>query len=66
MSESRFMLYRSNAVKEMLVWGLGVATILGLAGACRNPDDYKQSADKEVYEVLTDKWQDDFGRQVNY
>ena len=60
------MLYRSNAVKEMLVWGLGVATILGLAGACRNPDDYKQSADKEVYEVLTDKWQDDFGRQVNY
>jgi len=60
------MVYISNAVKGMLVWGLGVAVILGLAGACRNPDHYRRSADKEVYDILTDKWQDDFGQQVNY
>ena len=66
MSQSRLMVYRSNAVKEMLVWGLGVSVILGLIGSCRNPDQYKRSADKEVYDILTVKWQDDFGRQVNY
>lgn len=60
------MVYISNAVKEMLAWGLGVAVILGLTGACRNPDHYKRSADKEVYDILTNKWQDDFGQQVNH
>jgi outer membrane protein TolC len=60
------MVYRYNAVKEMLVLGLGVAVILGLIGACRNPDHFKRSADKEVYDILTDKWQADFGQQVNY
>ena len=50
----------------LLVWGLGVAIILGLTGSCRNPDHYKRSADKEVYDILTGKWKDDFGQQVNY
>jgi outer membrane protein TolC len=54
------------APREMLVWGLGIAMVLGLTGACRNPEQFKQSADKEAYGILTDKWQDDFGQQVNY
>ena len=60
------MFHRYNAVKEMLLLVLGVSIILGLTGACRNPDHYKRSADKEVYDILTDKWQEDFGQQVNY
>jgi len=50
----------------MLVWGLGIVVVLGMTGACRNPAQFKRSADKEVYEIISSKWQDDFGQQVNY
>ena len=35
-----------------------------LCGCSR--EHYKEDADKEVYEVLEDKWQDDFGTMVNH
>lgn len=44
---------------------LCVALILGLAGAC-SPQYYKEDADKEVYQIIDNKWQDGFGQKVNY
>jgi hypothetical protein len=44
---------------------LGAAVILGICGAC-SPDQYKAKADKEVYEIIDSKWQDDFGNKANY
>ena len=43
---------------------LGIAFILGLAGC--SPEQYKAQADKEVYQIIDSKWQDDFGHKSNY
>jgi outer membrane protein TolC len=39
--------------------------VFGLAGAC-SPEHYKAEADKEVYRIIDDKWQDGFGHRSNY
>jgi outer membrane protein TolC len=44
---------------------LCVALILGLAAAC-SPQHYKDDADKEVYQIIDNKWRDSFGQKVNY
>jgi len=49
----------------LLCWVLGVAVMLGFAGAC-SPEHYRADADKEVYKIIDDKWQDDFGIKANY
>ncbi len=48
-----------------LCWLLGIAAILGLAGACGH-QHYKADADEEVYNIINSKWQDDFGQKSNY
>jgi outer membrane protein TolC len=47
-----------------LCGALGVAVILGLDGC--SPEQYKAQADKEVYQIIDNKWQDVFGRKSNY
>ncbi len=39
--------------------------MLGFAGAC-SPEYYRADADEEVYKIIDDKWQDDFGIKANY
>ncbi len=51
--------------ETLLCWALGAGMILGICGGC-SPDQYKAKADKEVYEIIDDKWQDDFGNKSNY
>lgn len=51
--------------ETLLSWALGAATILGFCGAC-SPEQYKAKADKEVYEIIDEKWQEDFGNKSNY
>jgi len=46
-------------------WMLCFVFIFGMAGGCSR-EHYKAQADKEVYEILEDKWQDDFGQMANY
>ncbi len=54
-----------NTTKGMLV--LGIVGTLGMTGGCRPGSiEFKRRADKEVYEIISNKWQDDFGQQVNY
>ena len=43
---------------------LGIAVILGLAGC--SPEQHKAEADKEVYQIIDNKWQGDFGHKSNY
>jgi len=59
-----FMLHKFRLV-SMLYWGLGIAVILGISGAC-SPEHYKSQADEEVYGILKSKWKDDFGQMANY
>jgi len=49
----------------LLCWVLGVAVIFGFSGAC-SPAYHKADADKEVYKIIDNKWQDDFGLKTNY
>ena len=44
---------------------LGFVVISGFTGGC-SPEQYKADADKEVYKIIDDKWQDDFGVKANY
>ncbi len=49
----------------LLCWLFGIAVVLGFAGAC-SPQYHRADADKEVYKIIDDKWQDDFGIKANY
>ncbi len=46
-------------------WFLGLWLVLWMVGGC-SPDHYKQDADKEVYQIIDEKWQDKFPSQTNY
>jgi len=45
--------------------GLCVLVLLGTLAGCSR-EHYKESADKETYQVLEEKWRDEFGTMVNY
>ncbi len=40
--------------------------IVGMITGCRSPEKYKAQADKEVYNIIDNKWQDGFGQKTNY
>lgn len=63
-SEENFM-FRRIRPKTLLCCVFGIAIVFGLAGAC-SPQQYKAQADKEVYQIIDSKWQDDFGHKSNY
>jgi outer membrane protein TolC len=52
-------------MKGLLCRVLCAAMTLGLLGAC-SPEHYKADADKEVYQIIDNKWQADFGTKSNY
>ncbi len=58
-------MFRRIRPETLLCWVLGIAIIFGIAGAC-SPEQYKAEADKEVYQIIDSKWQDDFGHKSNY
>ena len=62
--EKNFMFSKFRPV-TLLCWVLGIAVVLGFAGAC-SPQYHRADADKEVYKIIDDKWQDDFGIKANY
>lgn len=33
---------------------------------CRTPEEHKKNTDEQVYDIIDNKWEDDFGPQVNY
>jgi len=43
---------------------VGTVVVLGSAGC--STEHYKADADKEVYKIIDDKWQDGFGHKSNY
>jgi len=61
----KICMFRKFRPVTLLCWVLGVAVMLGFAGAC-SPEHYRADADKEVYKIIDDKWQDDFGIKANY
>ena len=44
---------------------VGLMALCGLAG-CRTQHDYKAEADEKVYNIIDQKWQKEFGSQVNF
>ena len=40
--------------------------IVGTIAGCRSPEKYKAQADKEVYNIIDNKWRSDFGQKTNY
>ncbi len=58
------MFYRFRFV-SFLCWIIGLFAIPGMIGGC-STEHYKAEADREVYEIITGKWQDGFGSKSNY
>jgi outer membrane protein TolC len=58
------MLFRWH-LKMLGERGAFVAALMIMAGGC-SPQYYKADADKEVYNIIDNKWQEDFGQKVNY
>ena len=54
-----------SQTKTLLRWVLSTTSALGFAAGC-SPERYKAEADKEVYQIIDDKWQDGFGTKSNY
>jgi len=50
---------------NLLYWGLCTAALFAFGGGCSR-DHYKADADKEVYQIIDNKWQDSFGQKANY
>jgi outer membrane protein TolC len=51
--------------KMLLRWILSTVIALSFVAGC-SPERYKAQADKEVYQIIDDKWQDGFGSKSNY
>jgi len=49
----------------LLFFVLGLAVISIFSGGC-SPEQYKADADKEVYKIIDEKWEDGFGQKANY
>lgn len=54
-----------SQTKTVLRWVLSTTTALSFAAGC-SPEHYKAEADKEVYQIIDNKWQDGFGTKSNY
>ncbi|MHC4293598.1 MAG: hypothetical protein ACYSTX_04820, partial [Planctomycetota bacterium] len=54
-----------NPEKRLFLYLL-IGLCIGLLNGCRNPEQYKEEADIEVYNIIDSKWQDSFGEKVNY
>jgi outer membrane protein TolC len=50
----------------LLVFVFSAAFIISLLSSCRSPQQFKEDADKEVYKIIDQKWQDKFGQKTNY
>jgi len=50
---------------NLLYWGLYTAALFAFGGGCSRAH-YKADADKEVYQIIDNKWQDSFGQKANY
>lgn len=59
-----FMLYRFRPAK-LLIWVFCSAFLIFSNYGCSR-QHYKDDADKEVYSIINNKWQDDFGQKANY
>ncbi|MHC4466296.1 MAG: TolC family protein [Planctomycetota bacterium] len=52
--------------ERRLVLYLFIGFCIGFLNGCRNPEQFKEEADIEVYNIIDSKWQDSFGEKVNY
>ncbi len=51
--------------KRLGMTGLWLAAVCLLFG-CQKPQQYKEEADQKVYQIIDQKWQEDFGSKANY
>ncbi|MFC1780964.1 TolC family protein [Planctomycetota bacterium] len=51
---------------KVLLYICFLASITGFLSACKTPEQLVTQADVDSYEILEEKWQDDFGEMVNY
>jgi len=58
-----FFKFKPTTVAYWIFCGI---IVFGFLSGCRNPEQFKAEADKEVYHIIDSKWQDNFGGKTNY
>lgn len=56
---------RINTTQNLTSWFVALIVILALPIGC-STEYYKEDADKEVYQIIDEKWHDDFGVKANF
>jgi len=56
---------RKLATQNLIGWFVTVIMVVALPLGC-STEYYKEEADKEVYQIIDEKWQDDFGVKANF
>ena len=51
---------------KQLVFRYAAFLLVIFVVGCRTPEQHVEDADKEVYGILDEKWDDDFGSMANY
>jgi len=54
-----------SRLKSCLLWLVSILVLPGMLGGCSR-EHYKQDADKEVYGIIENKWDPNFGQMTNY
>lgn len=55
-----------NRKKQLLLQFILAVAVSIVSTGCMKPEEYKADADKEVYDILENKWHPSFGNKVNY
>jgi len=58
-------MFRNFRIVKKLCLYFCASAAFGLVGGC-GTEHYKADADKEVYKIIDSRWQDSFGKKVNY
>ncbi len=60
------IMLRNSSPSILPWWGWYALAAVLFVGACKQPEQYKVEADKEVYGIIDGKWDGAYGQQANY
>ncbi len=65
-ADNCFLEITIEMIYNLFIKKLICLTVLLCLAGCKSPAEYRSEADETVYNIIDDKWQDDFGSKVNY
>lgn len=61
-----YIMQKDRLLRKFRQAAMSAVMLLCMLSGCKTPDQYKQDADEEVYNIIDKKWKDSFGEKANY